>query len=227
MKPRYVLMALLVAAVVGVGLGRRGGGPDRSPGSAAGDWWLLRTAAAVGGGEAPPPAGGRTLAGRLAGASEPYRDPTSPDYDPHFLLVTEGRLAREVFSDEPRDATWAAPMERQLRASLDIDLPVQAPSATVDELECRTAVCKIEISLPFGDWDQVGGTYPVFALGTLGGETSDFWMDDDGRAHAAFFVAFEPGDRDPEAWSRWWPAQRARAIAEARKRGKLTAEPRP
>jgi hypothetical protein len=222
MRGRYAVLAVLVAAALGVVAGRSDAVTAALRGSAR-----IAEAARTAATTRPGNKASTRVVGRLSDGAADYTDPASPAYDPQYLLVTEGRLGRDVFSNEPRVERWAVPMERKLRDSLAEDLAVQAPSAEVKELECRTALCKVDVSIPSDQWDQIGDAYPIFALGTEGGGVSDGYFDDEGRTHASFYLFFEAGDRDPEAWSRWWPAQRARSIEEARKKGKLTAEPRP
>jgi hypothetical protein len=61
------------------------------------------------------------------------------------------KRAREFFVEETRDEAWAGQMEGILRARFDEKTlrSLNIPSLRVDELECRTSSCRLEVS-----WDD-------------------------------------------------------------------------
>lgn len=64
----------------------------------------------------------------------------------------------EQFAQEPRDAAFADRREAYLRRVYGGMLQRLAPGTSVTELECRTSVCVIEVTLPDDPWahDVVG-----------------------------------------------------------------------
>lgn len=91
------------------------------------------------------------------------RDPRSPDYDADKLLQASAGPPIEQFAAEPRDEAWATEREdvvktltlRRLR-EVDRDAKMQ--------IECRTAMCRINVDLHDKAVSEWLGVYPLGCL---------------------------------------------------------------
>ena len=90
-------------------------------------------------------------------------------YQPH-QVGSNGRWTHNPlhhFLGEVPDPTWADPMERHLlnrfAASTMRDLGI--PTVTVEEIECRSTMCLLEVSFETSDWEVskrlTGGADPI------------------------------------------------------------------
>jgi hypothetical protein len=81
------------------------------------------------------------------------RDPNHPDYDP-VVLREAGASMDEIFGREPRDSSWAQPMEVVVRNGVREDLAAGAPEASLTHVECRTTSCLLEIRAPLAQGER-------------------------------------------------------------------------
>jgi hypothetical protein len=69
-------------------------------------------------------------------------DPASPHYDPRRARPMLKPV--EIYLQEPRDPTWAPPVEKWLGDHLAADLARMVPDARDVAVDCRTRTCLIE-----------------------------------------------------------------------------------
>jgi hypothetical protein len=89
-----------------------------------------------------------------SGAAASWRDNASPQYDPSRAASYWQIDLFELFQREPRNGGFATRREEFLRRVYGGMLDRLAPGSTIDELECRTATCVIQVSLPDDDWSH-------------------------------------------------------------------------
>jgi hypothetical protein len=80
-------------------------------------------------------------------------DPRARGYDAGVLLDI-GLTADRIFAAEPRDVAWAPILEQRIAGQLQSDLAVMVPAASVSEVSCHTAVCRVDFSAPLADADR-------------------------------------------------------------------------
>jgi hypothetical protein len=153
--PTAVLLTLFGAACVG--------------GALLGVWSARRELQAAASVELDPvlatgDPGGR-IRGRRAGAGLPSfmaqrtveTRPGYPGYDPMRLgtVLAQSR----IFEQEPRKEPWAGQLESALRTGIASDLARIVPGLEVQDIECRTTICRLRWEKPEGVPDR-----KVFAL---------------------------------------------------------------
>ena len=90
---------------------------------------------------------------------EPARDviqvnPRDPGYDPVRVGAVLDLSVRQLFTTEPRVATWADRVEAQERSQMEAIRNV-FPSIQVEEVECRTATCRTTVSVTPAELDDL------------------------------------------------------------------------
>lgn len=126
-------------------------------------------------------------------------DPRAPDYDPVKLASVLEWPAPEVFAAEPRNEPWARPFESQLEAMVAESLAVDLPSATVTEVECRTASCRLSVSVDAELADAAHAYLQTMTpLGTL--VSPSFGELTDGRQTVVMHSLLGPDLHEPSAF---------------------------
>jgi hypothetical protein len=136
-------------------------------------------------------------------------DPRDPRYDAAALAGL--KPSEEIFAHEPRDARWAPAMEKMVTQRMGLDLSRMLPHVQVKQIECHTASCAIEFTMPpelASDFWQAGHALPY---------AEAVRMDDDGnadgQAHMSMILMFGQQSRQPGDYERWHQAARQRTFA--------------
>jgi hypothetical protein len=93
-------------------------------------------------------------------------NPLDTSYDAARLATAGVKSAKEIFRDEPRDASWAPRMETAISQSVSTDLKTLVPTARDLTIECRTQSCRIEARVATPE-DSRKATFAL-QIGSLG-----------------------------------------------------------
>lgn len=121
-------------------------------------------------------------------------NPRAPGYDAIRVGQVMDLPVTALFDREPRDATWASTMEADQRATIEQVLHEAFADASIDELECRTATCRVGVSVAAADLEAMVDLLQVYVPI---GEVLSYTVLDDGpeRAHVQWNMAFGPQRR--------------------------------
>lgn len=95
----------------------------------------------------------------------PKTDPAKDDYDAQAAYLLGVRPA-DIYEREPRDAQWAAPMEKRLGSILAQDFGVLF-DGEVSSVECHQSSCKIAVELPASAKSEAHRLIQVLPLGSI------------------------------------------------------------
>lgn len=150
--------------------------------------------------------------------------PGMPGYDPAKLSLLGKAEASELFEREPRDETWAVPMEANIERRLAYDLGFMEPSAEVESIECRTNICLIELKA--GEWSRAG-FFATQVLGNADIHSMAGYEEREGTIHHSLFAVYGADHRELEDNQAWYAQHRAAVLEQlARKPMDLVAPPR-
>ena len=140
--------------------------------------------------------------------------PTDERYNPVAFLREDDLSPKEVFENEPRDATFAPVLEHRIQAGysdafsqLEIDKKIASM-----KIECRTLSCYTSIDVAAKDgrfvYDRING----LLLGSLHtpGLTD---ADSPDLSRITFYTLFEPDLRDERAYRRFMDVVFAHLVA--------------
>jgi hypothetical protein len=159
---------------------------------------------------APTPAPAPAAAEPAPAASPPsLPEPVAPGYDPTKLL-DQGKNPAEVFVAEPRDDTWAGPVEAVVGGRMRNDLETAIPGAGV-VMKCKSLSCLVGIDAPADKREQA---LAISKLVTLGPVTVDLEPEDDGTLRWLFFG--EPRMSDANVFTAWYVKIRVKMLDQIR-----------
>jgi hypothetical protein len=145
------------------------------------------------------------------------RDPRAPHYDASKLLFALALPARQVWESEPQDLTWAPPMEQFMTETLRNDILQKLPEITLDDVVCKTAMCRFEIR---GDPVQMKQASSLVSQLSMSESTTVSGGSPD---HRVFYATFSPEERDLEAARRLYQEKRRFKLTKLRERPDLVS----
>lgn len=149
---RRMLWVYAVVAGGGLALGfftHRAAG--RAPTTAASDQAALADSQVVGSGTGLAPEDGRQA------SAVDVRDRLSPRHQRYDALYKAAYLkltTAEVFEQEPREPAFADRREQFMEQAFQPLLGELVPTATVSDVECRTACCVVHVRAPQSAWSK-------------------------------------------------------------------------
>jgi hypothetical protein len=155
----------------------------------------------------PPTAAATDTAPAAAAPSLPT--PVAPGYDP-TKLIDQGKNPAEVYLAEPRDETWAGPVEAVVGGRMRSDVEREIPGAGL-VLKCKSLSCLVGIDAPA---DKRERALAISKLMTLGPVTVDLGPEEDGTIRWLFFG--ESRMADANVFTAWYLKIRKRTLDQIR-----------